>query len=1302
MSIRALHYITGDTQQSGFRRIGGSDGFPADRLPWLNNGEIIRERARVEARASRQAQGGIQTLCHVWEYQTGDFGVPVVINTVNAIGTSRAHGFSEYVAGMTGNAAELADAGRFIRSADAFEMLDTEAFMSIPGKETVICPEEAWDPENAGMAEQAYDPKDIDEAWRLTLLGNYWKQASVRAFSEDTPSTVRVCLGEFRDDLLEDIEETIKHGKAFFSDVIAAGLPKQVQNIASMAAGVNCADRSALYTALEFDVAQNMYAEETLQLRRQGDRSIYRLNEAETEFISAVSRGEVPAAVGGFFNRYKAAVENPSATAENTPFMADYRVWYSLYCMERIAGEGHSFIEKAGLTAEHGNPKRIRDARACWILMQDLRRILENEHKLGAVRRNLVTELLEPVESALLKVMIRDMRSDGAEPFLARRNEMVAWHRRYLYSVPESQLDDLAELAVLDQKASRAPQFVRCYPENALHGEGDGRNAKLLKRLLGEVIHPILEDEKKKGKIENKYIELLKSEEFAKDWACSDRNPATRETAAEFFRQEIQDPGMHFLLYRISLEYLPETELLKTTLRHFRENNASPGTRPDERQLRIAAYSAEKYIAGSVRIDSECTDEMNRWYQACFREYGGRIGDISDIIARLGGDTTGAMVLIFRDGADGERMSADVAEAVFDTFGGADGRFARDIRVRTAYEEMIAAQRDAALQAQPHDMEASREALVKWTAALAEKAPFDVDTSDTIRAVLDSAKTGERISRSSVEDIFRRLMPHSASGDEKVRPAFTSMIKEQLDQALTHGDSGVVEWIGSMIAASDGTIAFDSTESLQKIFTSAREGERMSPADAGIAFDTMAGRASALDTTVRRAFSEMLAARRAEAETRNDDTGFGWLCDMADRSPWKNDTGWITEQHTENVDLLCSLSMKNGQPADSASISEVQDWLEQGTVSPRAKGKLQQYSDSWLKEGKPGPADAFLRYFDRIDEDCEALRGRVLDEAKAKMTAGLERSDTLLGVLVGECRPDVEKAGRKLDDLYEDPDIREKADSFIDSRFESGRDLASLTAELEQIQPNNGFYRRWREKLGELIYDQQTDMFNQQPNLEKLKELRTELEKRTGRLHPALSAAYKLIDGWEGRLEGLARKTEYEAASGMGGELREVSLMLEQAGVVRKNLCSCMRNVTWPAQDELKEKSMRHAMCGAMLQAELTDSPRPEGGELAGCPDWTKVLNSMFTRAELDEAVKKPYASRNLPVLQKLLSVAENARIMTEYGMSRAWAEDLIKNIHSSSLLRKYQTALARNRKMSEKYLLKFDSSGLIFSLDRQ
>ena len=39
MSIRALHYITGDTPYSGFRRIGGSEAFPADQLDHAENDE---------------------------------------------------------------------------------------------------------------------------------------------------------------------------------------------------------------------------------------------------------------------------------------------------------------------------------------------------------------------------------------------------------------------------------------------------------------------------------------------------------------------------------------------------------------------------------------------------------------------------------------------------------------------------------------------------------------------------------------------------------------------------------------------------------------------------------------------------------------------------------------------------------------------------------------------------------------------------------------------------------------------------------------------------------------------------------------------------------------------------------------------------------------------------------------------------------------------------------------------------------------------------------------------------------------
>ena len=86
MSIKVLRYITGDTQQSGFRLIGSSEEFPAESLPWLNHREPIQERARVETGAGFTPTGdGIRLLSHVWEYQTGRFGCPVVINTVAAI-----------------------------------------------------------------------------------------------------------------------------------------------------------------------------------------------------------------------------------------------------------------------------------------------------------------------------------------------------------------------------------------------------------------------------------------------------------------------------------------------------------------------------------------------------------------------------------------------------------------------------------------------------------------------------------------------------------------------------------------------------------------------------------------------------------------------------------------------------------------------------------------------------------------------------------------------------------------------------------------------------------------------------------------------------------------------------------------------------------------------------------------------------------------------------------------------------------------------------------------------------------------
>ncbi len=1383
MSIRALHYITGDTQQAGFGWIGGSQAFPADQLPYLNHGDTILERARVDARGSQGGRREIQILSHVWEYQTGRFGRPVVINTVAAIGVGRSHAFSEYVMGVTDNVAELASPDKMIRSADGFTMLDVDTFMNLQGNNEISSEEDIWDPDQIPELTEEETDSDLDESWRLALLSHYWKQASIRAFSADTPTTVRVCLGEFSDDPVEDTEETIRRAKRFFSRFIACALPKQVQNIASMSAGVNCADDNTLYTALEFDVSRNMFEDETLQLRRQRELRGYRLNEVEMDFMTEVLSGKTPAAVQSFFERYRELAERQEAAETEIPFMADYRVWYLVYCADRIAKEKHSFIEKAGLMNEHGNPKKIRDARACFLLLSNLRRVLSEDHQEEMrVTKGLVTNLMAPLEAALLKVMREDMHSTGAEPFLLRRNEMIRFHRDYLYNAPDEQLEDLRDLAVQDQMVSKAPQFVRCYPETPLRTvEADQRNADLMKELLAKVIRPLIEEDKKRGTVENKYLDELRSDVFADKWAAQNQNENTRSAMMEFLRQEIQDAQNHFLLYKISLKYLPGDELLKTTLKHFTEQYASPASRPEERLIRIAAYGAREFIAPENRANPECISAMNQYYRACFREYREKIGGISDIVKELGGDTSEAMAEIFRDAASGRRMTPEETEAVLNTFGGEDNKWVRDnvaaaftemlsaqrtamlqeadtdasrtgmVRwiagmvekvpfpvdttetmsmifikaaignrmtpegaetifnllggrdgqlaksdiVQSAYNMMLSTQRDAMLQEKETDLDTSREGLVRWIAGMVEKAPFDVDTSDTIKAVLESARTGPRMTRASAEDVFSKLINHAANKDEKVKPAFTAMVRDQLDSALQQNDDSVLDWIGSMISVSSGNINFDTTDSLKKIFEAAKTGERMRPADARTIFETMSATAESLHTTVQRSFTEMLAARRKEAREKQDVETFDWLCEMADRSPWRDDAEWQAEQHTENTLLLCDLTSATERPADNTMLTTIQSWVDQGSIRPVGITRLQRYCNDWLEKEDAGPTELLLRSFDRIDDSCNVLRDRIFKQVKQRFTEELERPGVSFGDLIASCQADTEKSGRKLNDLYDE--TKEQTAEFLRQHFENTTDLGYLISEQEQIPENTRFLAAWQEQLGGQIYGQQIELFNRQPNLEKLKELRTNMLKRSKEMNPALKAAYELLDGYEGKLTELSERSEYELISGMSGDLQWINGKLDRAADVRKVLCSSLRNVDYPIRKTLQQKSFRHALSEAIMRAELTDTAR--SGEEKGCPDWDRVLKSMFTKAELDEATSKPFAKKNLGVLQRLLAAVDTVRLMSAYGMSESWGKDLIRTIHTNQDLHRYQNALAHNKKMCGQLNLEFDNDGLVFDM---
>jgi len=1147
MSIRALHYITGDTQKAGFKRIGGSDSFPADRLPYLNNKEVLPEQARVIPSGGRQSGNGIQLLSWVWEYQTGKYGCPVIIQTMAAISTGRAHSFSEYVMGDTNEIADVAEPWQVIKAAEkASPMLELEKFMALSGKETIDSPEESWEPESEETAPTYHHSLDAD--WRLTLLSNYWKQASIRAFSEDAPAAVRVYFGELGDNPSEEIRNTIREAKLFFSDVIARGLPRQVQNIASMSAGVNGGDQNSLFSALEFDLSQNRDGESSFIVSRQRFPRILRLNEAEKDFILAASEGRIPESAKTLFEKYQ-KLADPDATVTNTPFMADYRVLYGLYCLEQIAREKHDFIEKAKLDNEYGSDKKARDARACFLLMKNIRSWLEKDHRLNDLRRGLVTELLEPLETPVYQIMLKDMESSDAEPFMIRRNDMMEFHRKTLYSASEEQIQVMIDLAVKDQQVAKAPQFVRCYPEIPIRTEeADLRNSRVLEKLLQKVIYPLIENEKSNEKITNKYLNELRSDTF-KQWIQGRPDTKiTREVFLTFLREEIKDAQKHFLLYGITREYLPIEELLQISFAHLSANNANPDHFPTERQIQVTRDGFSK----SERNTADSIDAMNRYYLACFREYRGGIEAIrqhgdTDLIEAIGRDASGAMVMIFSEVGKTERISPEEARAIFNTFGENTKKTAIFPVVIRTYTEMLNEQRDLALNS---PKEEDREEIVDWLSQMIKAAPFPIDTTDSIQAILKSATTGIRMKRVSVEKILNGLLPHAMQGKDQIRQAFTAMVQSQFETALASKEQDVLDWVSGMIAVSGEDFALDTTDILKEVFEAGKSGKRLSPQEVGVAFDTMKDNAEGLDTKVRRAYDDMLKVRREEAAEKQDKDAFQWLCDMTNKAPWK-DPEWVSEQHSSNLAFLCDLQESRGEEIDPTSLSMIRGWLEEETVTSSGRERLQRFCNYELKKDKTQPAELFSSFFININEDCHELREYLFAKAKDKFIQLLQGKNMTFGSMVSVAGGQAEQAGYKLNDLYEQ--VKEPVNQYLTDYFSKNTEIAPLIRELNEIPPENRFHDEWKKRLSEQMNSQQIALFNSQPNLERVIALREDIESYSNQMVPSLRAAYQLIELTDERFAALKKSDEIDAIEIASEAANEFSSRMSSVTEVHKS-----------------------------------------------------------------------------------------------------------------------------------------------------
>ena len=1008
MNINVQYYIGGDAPKVGFNVIGRSDNFHEDAgARWINHGSEVEDRTRVEPADYKQPDRLIK-LCHVWEYQTDSFGVPAFISSYAGISNhGRFHGFAEYIMPeLDQPVSQIATAGQMIDAATRLNTLDFYEFWEI--ESTPIPPRDYVLDIRDVLPAAWIKNEDFDETWLLTLVSRYWESASKRAFSQGSFNPVLVCLGQIAEEKQEDIDCTIETTRKFYATAIAPKLPAQVQNITSFAAGVDCRDAiDRLNSALLFCIDENLNVEDALQLDEPKTLGQYKLCPAEMNFIRDVASGKTPTLVAEVMKQYQALHPDANLDVHQIPFMADYQVWYKLYCVEHLIQEGPEFLQQANLDIEENEEDkiRIRPARSYFLLMNDLRSVFLDHDK--EVKKAEIDALLKGCEEKLLQMMLESMQTQDAKSFIVRPSEMRMWHTKMLTTPYEELSSLMMQLLTMDQKLrAEKLSFTRALSSTRVSETTDERNAALMKSLLENCIRPLIEHERGKEKIaEESPLRTLGNAEFV-NWACA--YPKTRRVFHDFFADVVKDAELHFLLYGIGITdgYLTFAELACNTLRIFTEKYSMPGTLPPLKSrvcavLNDAAYFdnrpsegvAEAFtefcIACShhygekmdalkpfftdqkafpvVRGRAERTDQNNlsRYSTApaliaIFKEQeeaaepmiperahalwetlsggckGAERSQVANAFAHMLGirrdrmlqegkspvqwlgqmmdavsfelNTTGSLVAVFDactasvgSGEDGRwQIDPHEAEEAFEILGGEENRFAKQDKVKEAYAGLLKTQRD--------DLLRKNRSPIAWLKAMKDAAPFQLDTTDSMVAFLNTAtdtigKVPEDqwlINEDEVKEAFESLCGEDVKNAQnaEVINAYAKLLSTKRDDLLQAGKSPV-EWMKKMLeAAPFEASAIDTTDSLIEIFNAAaHEAEKGDNAawqidnhEAAEAFAVLGGEEGrfAKDAKVVEAYGKLLSAQR-DAMLHKGEAPVDKLQSMAKAAPFALD-----------------------------------------------------------------------------------------------------------------------------------------------------------------------------------------------------------------------------------------------------------------------------------------------------------------------------------------------------------------------------------------------------------------------------
>lgn len=570
--MKIYHRIVGDPPQWGFGVSLITPGFP--QTTPMGNNKVVR-LAISEVPYERKAIPGVVQLIErhrAFEVQPMAFGHLVAIHSAaGCMGAERVHSYSDFALPMIGE-------GVFTDTLSAWQLLAFDRFMSLEDfwqiDNTVsVLPVSDWQPPADGGFQWS---KPLPQGFREALLAQYWRAATQSIFG-GTQNPVRVCLGE-ETDCLHIIEEA----KAFFSAVIATGLPRETQNIMSMSAPVPSRHVLQSYpgSALAF-----LYPTEEMSCDFDLRTGHYRpSSNDEVAMITHLLRGGEIRLRSDMLTHYQAVTGHGSA--EHCPFMADFDIALAAFRLEN------------GLVPPEELPR-------LWYLLGEY---LAQRHGLGQA---LAEKMLVDVDG----IVVRQLLAQERLPAFALKESRLLLHRALTADGP---LAD-AEITLLARhQAERQEPFIGDMLLDIDRADTQ-RTAKVLAVVLerGYVEEPL----------DLKQRDCLASEAFSS--LCKSHEAINEAMTDYVLKAGKRHPENTLFMLPLAMQYLNGQALLTQTLDLLRSSYVD--TLPDDAMCKDIRASWGNSTA-------EHDKQLQGYYVACIRRHIDALGPLQAVIRAINVD----------------------------------------------------------------------------------------------------------------------------------------------------------------------------------------------------------------------------------------------------------------------------------------------------------------------------------------------------------------------------------------------------------------------------------------------------------------------------------------------------------------------------------------------------------------------------------------------------------------------------------------------------------------------------------------